>query len=240
MKPEKQATPLPDGWLDNLQQESWQLELLISGFAIFLLIGGYGPVEELSGTMDHLILQSEQYRVILVAYYVLRTAYLVLLICLLIHVLLRGVWIAAIGLRYVSGDIDYEKLRYRPRFTNWLARSMGSFDGYIERLERYCSILFSVAFLIIFCFFSLVTYMLVTVLLRFVFSWGGGVDWQHQGLFGGSVVGLISLVLGFIYFVDFLSLGFFKRNRFTARVVLPPVSINGVGNLIEPLPPAVP
>ncbi len=109
----------------------------------------------------------------MISYYVLRTAYVVLLICLIIHVLLRGVWIAAIGLRYVSGDIDYAKLRYQPRFTDWLAHHIGSFDDYIERLERYCSILFSVAFLIIFCFLSLVTYMLVTVVLRFVFSWGG-------------------------------------------------------------------
>jgi hypothetical protein len=33
-------------WLDGIQQDSWQLELLISGFVIFLLIGGLEPMSE--------------------------------------------------------------------------------------------------------------------------------------------------------------------------------------------------
>ena len=34
-------------WLELLQQESWQLELIISGFAIFLLVGVYDPLQDL-------------------------------------------------------------------------------------------------------------------------------------------------------------------------------------------------
>ena len=33
-------------WLETLQQESWQLELIISGFAVFLLAGAYEPLNE--------------------------------------------------------------------------------------------------------------------------------------------------------------------------------------------------
>ena len=32
-------------WLDKLQQESWQLELLISGFAIFGLFSAFEPLQ---------------------------------------------------------------------------------------------------------------------------------------------------------------------------------------------------
>ena len=221
MKPAENPSHPLTSWLDNLQQESWQLELLISGFAIFLLIGGYGPLVEASITVDRLMLQSESYRVLLISYYILRTAYLVLLICLIIHVLLRGLWIAAIGLRYVSGDIDYESLGYQPTFSAWLARSMGSFDRYIERLERLCSVLFSVAFLIIFCFVSLVGFTLFAVAVQWSVTLGVGIDWQNSGLFGGGVTGLVLLVLALVYFIDFLTLGFLKRNRFTARVYYP-------------------
>ncbi|UCE94117.1 MAG: hypothetical protein JSV73_02220, partial [Flavobacteriaceae bacterium] len=35
-------------WLEILQQESWQLELLISGFAIFLLASAYDPLVQLN------------------------------------------------------------------------------------------------------------------------------------------------------------------------------------------------
>lgn len=35
-------------WLDKLQQESWNLELLITGFSIFLLLQIGGPLKQLS------------------------------------------------------------------------------------------------------------------------------------------------------------------------------------------------
>ncbi len=51
-------------------------------------------------------------------------------------------------------------------------------------------------------------------------------------------MGLISLLLGFIYFIDFLTLGFFKRNRFTARVYYPLYRLMGwatLSSLYRPL-----
>ena len=126
-------------WLDNLQQESWQLELLISGFTIFLLIGGWGPVADLEYDLIVLKGTATGANSMSFLYHVLRTAYLSLLACLLIHVVLRGVWIAAIGLRSVSGEIDYDQLHYQPRFVDRLRRRLGSFDDYIERMEVQCS-----------------------------------------------------------------------------------------------------
>gem|GEM_PF-6145443 len=35
-------------WLESLQQESWQLELIISGFAIFLRLSMIDPLQQLS------------------------------------------------------------------------------------------------------------------------------------------------------------------------------------------------
>jgi hypothetical protein len=55
-----------------------------------------------------------------------------------LHVVLRGLWIGALGLRYVSGDIDYEQLKYSPKFTKYLSKKIGSFDKYIATLENYC------------------------------------------------------------------------------------------------------
>ncbi|CAH1001421.1 hypothetical protein LEM8419_02324 [Neolewinella maritima] len=47
MNTQEEQAPLKS-WLDKLQQESWQLELLISGFVIFLLIGGLEPMFDLA------------------------------------------------------------------------------------------------------------------------------------------------------------------------------------------------
>ncbi|MGB3801977.1 MAG: hypothetical protein WA952_19310, partial [Lewinella sp.] len=150
------------------------------------------------------------------------TAYISLLVCLLIHVAMRGLWIAAIGLRYVSGDIDYEALRYQPIYRRWLRGSVGGFDNYIEGLERLCSVMFSIAFLIIFCFLSITTYSIFVILLHSAYGWLFGVETMQTGVFtGAGVVSILTLVLGVLYFIDFLTLGFFKRNRFTAKVYYP-------------------
>lgn len=210
-------------WLDGLQQESWQLELLISGFSIFLLIGGYAYVEELGGEVTRKVLDSSRWQPILIAYQILRTACLVLIVSLIVHVLMRGVWIAALGLRYVSGDIDYERLGYRPRYTRFLRRRVGGFDNYIEQLERLCSVAFSVAFLIIFSFFSFAAFVLLSVALQVSVGWLRGNDYQWEnGLFGGGgLISLLFLVVGGIFFLDFITLGFLKRNRWTATVFYP-------------------
>ncbi|MCP9234617.1 hypothetical protein [Lewinella sp. JB7] len=227
------------GWFDNLQQESWQLELLISGFAIFLLIAGYESLNGLNGLVQRLLLDASHWQPLAITYYIMRTAYSVLITSLVIHVLLRGIWIAAIGLRYVSGDIDYAALGYRPRYTRFLRRRIGSFDDYLEKLERLCSVVFSVAFLIIFCFFSVTAFGLFTTSLQFAISWLFGQEVHQSGLFSGSGLGrLITLPTGILFFIDFITLGFLKRNRYTAAAFYPIYRFVGwitLANLYRPL-----
>ncbi|QCX02098.1 hypothetical protein FGM00_18990 [Aggregatimonas sangjinii] len=132
-------------WLDKLQKESWQLELIISGFAIYGLFTAIDPIgiksemAYVNGNMVYAII----WTIVAMALYIL-------LFNLVLHVLLRGLWIGAIGLRYVSGDIDYENLNYSSKFTSFLTKKVGSFDRFIAKLENYCSVLFSVSFLLIF------------------------------------------------------------------------------------------
>ena len=93
--------------LDRLQQESWQLELLISGFAIF---GLFSAMEPLLIKFD--IAQHDQKIVDTFIWSAALVSCWILIANLLIHVVLRGLWIGALGLRFVSGDIDYDELRY--------------------------------------------------------------------------------------------------------------------------------
>jgi len=89
--------------LDELQLQSWQLELLISGFAIFGLFQAIDPLEkELMMAIGN---NEDFYKFFIAAIY---PALTILLIVLLVHVILRGLWIGALGLRYVSGEINYD------------------------------------------------------------------------------------------------------------------------------------
>ncbi|MEM9929145.1 MAG: hypothetical protein AAF840_04965, partial [Bacteroidota bacterium] len=212
---DKQAVPKQAGqstWLDYLQQESWQLELLISGFVIFLLLGGLEPVRAWEYDLDLMLNTSRKYFFLNFLYYTLRVAYITLLGCLLLHVALRGVWIAAIGLRSVSGEIDYDRLPYKPRFTDRLRRRTGSFDTYIEKLERNCSVAFSIAFLILFCFLSMATWAIFALIVQWGYLWVTDAEYQGAGvLIGAGMSTLVVFIMGVIYMFDFITLGLLKR-----------------------------
>ncbi|WP_200979528.1 hypothetical protein [Echinicola sp. 20G] len=145
-------------WLDNLQQESWQLELIISGFLIYALFSAYGPVTEWKNLS---IAQENIYSIFLSIFVSISVFILMLNLC--IHLTLRGLWIGSIGMRYVSGDIDYDKLDYQSKFRSFLESKLGSFDRFIASLEKYSSIIFAITFLMV--FFLLSFFLLLSVWL---------------------------------------------------------------------------
>jgi hypothetical protein len=119
-------------WLEFLQQESWQLELVISGFAIFL-VGSLGdPLNVLGNRMEVASSGFTNISFLIIPLGVLNGAWFFLLINLILHIILRGLWISTIGLRYVSGGIDWKELNLHPKFERFLQSKIGSYDEYIE------------------------------------------------------------------------------------------------------------
>ena len=207
-------------WLEILQQESWQLELLISGFAIFLLAESYEPVRHLSYRIELLATGSNYYRILYIPYQVLLGAWYVLMANLIMHVLLRGLWISTIGLRYISGDIDFESLSLHPRFDKFLRSRIKNFDLYIQQLERLCSTAFGFTFLIIFVLISLGLYVTGIFLLIWTME-------ALQSSYGDRWTIVIIPILvfylvgGLIYFIDFISLGRLKKDRHFSKIYYP-------------------
>lgn len=104
-------------WLKKIQQESWQLELIISGFAIF---GLFQFKEFFDNYVLSLAPSAQIANMLVLSFAFIVHGFIIIFITnLLIHVFIRGLWIGAIGLRYVSGDIDYDKLNYSQRFTKY-------------------------------------------------------------------------------------------------------------------------
>ncbi|MEM6319121.1 MAG: hypothetical protein AAF960_15715 [Bacteroidota bacterium] len=189
-------------WLEKLQQESWQLELLISGFALFaiwearVLVDGfeeYLTVYRGNGYFSGIFFRSFAY--------LLTIGWRIFFFNLLIHVLARGLWIGAIGLRYVSSEIDYDYFDYADNFTKFLKKQVGDFDDYIEQLERFSSVLFAYTFLLFFIFLSLILYFVEVMFITYLFD--------DQNL-GGMFI-LMALFLGLIAFIDFVTMGGVKK-----------------------------
>ena len=199
-------------WLEILQQESWQLELLISGFAIFLLAGAYDQLDSFEYQIYLLTTGSSYFGTLILPFQILLGAWYVLIINLILHVLLRGLWISTIGIRYVSGEIEFDILNFSPKFDRFLKKRIVSFDAYIEKLEQLCSIVFGFTFLIIFILISMGLFVVGIVFLALTID-------MIEGNFHNGWLALVIPVLilylfgGLLYFIDFITLGWIKKRK---------------------------
>lgn len=201
--------------LVKLQEESWQLELIISGFAIFGLITAYDPIK-----ISVQEAQNNQQIYKFIIGLVAQISCGILIFNLLLHVLLRGLWIGALGLRYVSGDIDYDKLNYSPKFDKYLRKKVGSFDRYIATLENYCSIIFAVSFLLIFYVLA-ITFTIIAnaVISTYIIANDALPSFIRYGL---GIALILFLIFGlFFTLIDFITQGFLKRKKWTSKFYFP-------------------
>ncbi|MEP5253485.1 MAG: hypothetical protein ABJQ39_00370 [Winogradskyella arenosi] len=200
--------------LDKLQEESWQLELLISGFAIFGLFSAYPSLE-----IAYQHAQNENNAFFTMVLVIALSACSILIFNLLLHVLLRGLWIGALGVRYISGDIDYDILNYTKRFNTYLKKNVGSFDRYIARLENYCSVIFAISFLLI--FYMLAIALTIGAITFVITEFLNDHSFTDVSTYFGFVL-IIFLSVGMLLtFVDFVTLGFLKKKKWLSKVYFP-------------------
>ncbi len=205
-------------WLEHLQRESWQLELIISGFAIILLIQGLEAGDQLyEYIMLHISPGNPLEGILFLGVITLGGASVILLTNLTIHLVLRGLWIGTLGLRSISQTIDYEQLRYSNRFKSYLKHKVGSYDEYIMRLERISSVVFVFSFLIVFVLVGAILCVTTFALIPQFFNVLGIVRWIRLGFL------MIMAATLLMYFVDFVTFGGLKRirNRYFTALYLP-------------------
>ncbi|SDS72703.1 hypothetical protein SAMN04515667_2840 [Formosa sp. Hel1_31_208] len=198
--------------LQKLQEESWQLELLISGFAIFGLFQATTPLSIASQEA-----RNNEHLFLFVILIVATVSCYILLFNLLLHVILRGLWIGALGLRYVSGDIDYEELNYSQKFTTYLKHKIGSFDRYIGNLENYCSVIFAISFLLIFYVIAFtLTFTSIGLIAYYLLdNKTNSYEWIGVPL-------ILFIVFGMLFtFIDFLTQGWLKKKKWTSTIYFP-------------------
>lgn len=213
-----------DDWLKKLQKESWNLELLISGFSIFLLIQSGEALTDFGRYVQYHYGNQGSMIFALIFVGILRIAVLLLTINLVFHIILRGFWIGAIGLRSVQAKVDYEKLAYSDFFTKVLKSKVKDLDSSLAKLDRICSVIFSFTFLVVCMILSL----FLTLIMFSFLSYGINVSQDIENttirsilfVIGISVI-LLFLFCSLIYLIDTLSLGFFKRYKWLSKIYYP-------------------
>ncbi|WP_116106764.1 hypothetical protein [Lewinella sp. IMCC34191] len=205
--------------LENLQRESWQLELLVTGFALAGMIGGaeefFDWVSEKLRVLSGNEIQTQLAGSMLVG---ASFAYIITLVNFFFHVVLRCLWIGAIGSRSVMGRTIISRRKLASKFERFLRQRSGNFDAYIHRLDDAASLVFAFTFLLIIVTLSVIAVTLFFVLLALVLVGLNDTPWAVALL--GVVISIIAL-FGIVYLVDFLTAGYLKRFRRFSYVYFP-------------------
>lgn len=139
---------------------------------------------------------------------------------LILHIILRGLWIGALGLRYVSGEIDYNVLNYSKKFTQYLKRKVGTFDSYIGKLENYCSVIFAVTFLLVFYVIALtIVISVISIVETYLIDNEAIPNWISKGI---GIPLMVFLVIGMLLtFFDLITQGLLKKKQWISKIYFP-------------------
>ncbi len=215
-----------ESWLKKLERESWQLELLVSAFTIFLLIGANSAFEEfLYGINYKYNLSAGALNLLSLFLIIIRYSIQALTISLIVHLMLRGFWIGTIGLRSVQSSVDFEKLNYSKFFTEKLKqKGVISLDKMVVQLDEICSVIFAFSFLIISVLIAFGMYLVGLGLIGFLLSKLTIVlpaPISTVVLILSILIAFTYMIMGLIYMIDYLTLGFFKKIKWFGKVYYP-------------------
>ena len=148
---------------------------------------------------------------------VLLTANYWLIIGFAVHLIMRSVWVAFVGLSYVYKDgVDLQSLNFKDRY-NKVLEGGWDYTQSILKLEKVCSTVFAASFLIFMCTIGAFFFLSIVVGLIFVMVelYPPAID--HIDDWADLVISFITL----IYLIDFLGLGVIKRIPYVSKVYYP-------------------
>lgn len=132
-------------WLQRLKDESWEAELLVSAVAIFGTFKLFDIVGWVTNTFIN-VLSPDLYKpsYVIISLGLLAVSFLVALF--LIHFALRAYWIGLIGLNSVYPDYSIKESFFSKIYAKRLVSILPTIKDSIEKVDKLCSVIFSVAF----------------------------------------------------------------------------------------------
>lgn len=154
-------------WLEKLEAESWQAEMIVSGIAIF----GSLQLPALIGDLIDYELYELPETLMWPAYFMNIYLYIGVLLLIggfLIHFVLRALWIGMVGFNSVFPEgIQRNTQVLSESFLDRLIADYGDVNGYIKRLDKICSSLFALAFAGAYTMLAICISILAFLLLSF-------------------------------------------------------------------------
>ena len=202
----------PD-WLKTIQLNSWEAELLVSALVLYALFQVPDYVEMFHqknfdrGSQFHGF-----FRIFVLAIELLKFGYI-------FHILVRGLWVASVGLSYVfPKGIDKEVLKFKGRFDSEINHKKSLVNN-VLRLEELSSLFYGISFLAFGVLLGVGTLLFTFVLLT---------DQMGTSIAEGTALAplyffafIIYLLLIVLVLIDFLTNGLFRRIDWMAKWFYP-------------------
>ncbi|WP_448547543.1 hypothetical protein [Thalassotalea fusca] len=143
-------------WIESLYRRSWEMELLISGFTLVLLMQAYFNLPYLYSWIDFYIKDngSGLYQICFYLTVLTTLSMLSIIFFLVLNLSFRAYWIALIGLmsrvEKTSGKLEFSQYR---KLNIAQVKQFRQMNRHIDRVDHIGSQLFAVALLVV-CLFS--------------------------------------------------------------------------------------
>lgn len=200
----------PD-WLKSIQLNSWEAELLVSALLLYVLFQvpesleiyfrkSIQPGNLLGGFANSMIKGIK----------LIRLGYS-------LHILIRGIWVATIGMSYVFPDgLSRKKLRFKGKFDREL-ENHEKLDGFVLTLERLASTIYGISFMLFGLYLGTFCMLFVIAIVsEFGVTRAFANDNNLLAVFSASF--MIVYMGGIaILFLDFATNGLLRRDRGTAK-----------------------
>lgn len=203
-------------WLEELQLRSWEPEVLLSGIVLYGMFKTPGLLDAFLNFFQANISASNDFQNLVA---ILKVGTYWLIFGLILHLVSRGIWVGMVGLSYTfPHGINYQRINFQERFKKKVEK-IPPFQKIIINLEKICSALFSMSFMLFMCVLGSYLYIFVMVVLPVLVV----VYFEPKLLisiaFQVWIIGV--LIIGLFGFLDFVTLGYFKRFKWFAKVYWP-------------------
>lgn len=190
---ESAAPPAPSGGRRLFPQNydrTWELELLISGAVAFTLLQLPSAVD---GAFDRIgpRLGEGLFQATMFAYIYVKIILYALIATFIVHLAARAYWVGLVGLTSVyPNGVRWEQTRYGPITKEFYRERLPSLQQQTAAVDRFCSILFSFATIIVLTFVS----STVVVIAMAGLSWLVGkrlLGWENEMLIFYGILALL-------------------------------------------------
>ncbi len=155
-------------WLQTLEAQSWQAELIASGLAIYgsISLGGY-----LDYFSDWAVLRYDERTLTILTYMFLYIyiAHALLVISFITHLVLRILWAGILGLSSVfPKGVNTDTKVYPDYFKEKLKRDYPDLSNYSLELDKLCSLIFSILCAIVLVLINISLWIFIYLIISFL------------------------------------------------------------------------